>query len=166
MEISRVFVLLFLLSTFHFLVVTCIQFEVGGKSGWEVPKSKDDYSQWASTNRFKVNDTVHFSYKEDSVMVVTEDEYDKCHSARPIFFNNNGNTEYKLDRPGLFYFISGVKGHCPRGQKMIIKVLEPASPPQPSIDSQKKNGAAAMAAAVSSATVMLCFVSFLAVFLF
>lgn len=110
-----------------------------------------------------------FSYKDDVVMVVTEDEYDKCHSAHPLYYFNNGNTDIELDRPGLFYFMSGVQGHCERGQKMIIKVLEPASPPQSSTDSssQKKNGAPAMAsAAISSSTVMLCIVSFIGVFLF
>ena len=28
-----------------------------------------------------------------------------------------------LDRSGPFYFISGAKGHCEQGQKMIIVVL-------------------------------------------
>ncbi|XP_050377501.1 mavicyanin-like [Argentina anserina] len=165
METSKVFVLLVLLSTFHFLVVTCIQFEVGGNNGWEVPKSKDDYNRWASKNRFKVGDTVHFNFTKDSVMVVTEEEYDKCSSTRPIFFSKE-STEYKLDRPGLFYFMSGVSGHCQRGQKMIIKVLEPASPPQPPAELQKKNGAAGMAVAVSSVTAVLCFMSFIAVSMF
>lgn len=110
-----------------------------------------------------------FSYKDDAVMEVREDEYDKCHSAHPLSYSNNGHTDIKLDRPGLFYFMSGVQGHCERGQKMIIKVLEPASPPQTSTDSsaQKKNGAPATAsAAISSSTVMLCIVSFIGVFLF
>ncbi|XP_010695766.2 early nodulin-like protein 21 [Beta vulgaris subsp. vulgaris] len=57
-------------------------------------------------------------------MVVTNSEYDKCGSAQPLFFSNNGDTTFVLDRPGLFYFISGVTGHCPKGQKMIVKVLD------------------------------------------
>ncbi|CAL2248978.1 unnamed protein product [Prunus armeniaca] len=70
------------------------------------------------------------STTKDSVMVVTKDEYEKCRSAHPIFFSNNGVTAFTLHRTGLFYFISGVSGHCERGQKMIIKVLESASPPE------------------------------------
>lgn len=72
-----------------------------------------------------------FKYERDSVMVVTEEEYEKCKASRPLFFSNNGDTVFKFDRPGLFYFISGVSGHCDRGQRMIIKVLdvEPAAPP-------------------------------------
>lgn len=70
--------------------------------------------------------------------MVTEEEYEKCKSSRPLFFSNNGDTVFKFDRPGLFYFISGVSGHCDRGQKMIIKVLdviEPAPSPQSANDS-------------------------------
>ena len=69
-----------------------------------------------------------FKYQKDSIMVVTEEEYNKCHSSHPILFSNNGDTIVSLDRPGLFFFISGVTGHCERGQKMIIKVLELPSP--------------------------------------
>ncbi|XP_034208319.1 early nodulin-like protein 1 [Prunus dulcis] len=87
-------------------------------------------------------------------MVVTKDEYEKCHSAHPIFFSNNGVTAFTLHRPGLFYFISGVSGHCERGQKMIIKVLEPASPPQSADQNEQKNDAAVAMAAITSATLM------------
>ncbi|ONI17964.1 hypothetical protein PRUPE_3G188300 [Prunus persica] len=91
-------------------------------------------------------------------MVVTKDEYEKCHSAHPIFFSNNGVTTFTLHRPGLFYFISGVSGHCERGQKMIIKVLEPASPPQSADQNEQKNDAAIAMAAITSATLMSYYV--------
>lgn len=71
---------------------------------------------------------VEFEYQKDSVMVVSQEEYDKCRSAHPMFFSNDGNTVYKLDRAGLFYFISGVSGHCERGLKMTVKVLELETP--------------------------------------
>uniref|UniRef100_A0A0E0DK23 Phytocyanin domain-containing protein n=1 Tax=Oryza meridionalis TaxID=40149 RepID=A0A0E0DK23_9ORYZ len=113
-------------------------FEVGGEHGWAVPPAKDAgvYNDWASKNRFLVGDSVHFKYAKDSVMVVTEDDYNKCKAEHPIFFSNNGDTEVGLDRQGLFYFISGVAGHCERGQRMVIKVIghdapPPASPPPP-----------------------------------
>ncbi|KAI4344035.1 hypothetical protein L6164_011312 [Bauhinia variegata] len=111
----------------NMFLVTCTEFEVGGKDGWAIPSGKNDdqmYNQWASKNRFKVDDTVRFKYEKDSVMVVTAEEYENCKSSRPLFFSNNGDTIFKFDRSGLFYFISGVAGHCDRGQKMIIKVLE------------------------------------------
>lgn len=93
-----------------------------------------------------------FKYSKDSVLVVTEQEYEKCRSAHPIFFSNNGDTEFKFDHPGLYYFISGVSGHCDRGLKMIVKVLDPEilSPPPsgsndtspPGDDSHHKKSAA------------------------
>ncbi|KAG4378900.1 hypothetical protein AAZX31_17G119100 [Glycine max] len=47
-------------------LVNCTEFEVGSHDSWVVPKSKDDdlmYNQWASQNRFKVNDTLrHITY--------------------------------------------------------------------------------------------------------
>jgi len=85
-------------------------------------------------------------------MEVTEEEYEKCKSPRPLFFSNNGDTVFKFDRAGLFFFISGVSGHCDRGQKMIIKVLdiEAAPSPQYANDSapkphSKKSGVAELA---------------------
>lgn len=79
-----------------------------------------------------------FKYEKDSVMVVSEEEYEKCKSTRPLFFGNNGNTIFKFERPGLFYFISGVSGHCTRGQKLIIKVLD-IEPTAPSPQSANEN---------------------------
>ncbi|CAO2814370.1 unnamed protein product [Amaranthus hypochondriacus] len=125
---------------FHVLLlhgINCTEFEVGDTNnltkGWEVPPLNHPhvYNQWAQNNRFKVNDTLHFTYKKDSVMVVTESEYDKCRSSQPLYFSNNGDTTVVLDRPGLFFIMSGVTGHCERGQKMIVKVLDVQTPPQP-----------------------------------
>ncbi|KAI4319187.1 hypothetical protein MLD38_032817 [Melastoma candidum] len=133
---SFAFGLLLVLSN-AFAAVRCSQFQVGGEDGWAVPKSRNDkdmYNDWASDNRFKIDDSIRFEYQKDSVLAVTEEEYDKCKSSHPMFFSNNGDTTFVLDRPGLFYFISGVSGHCERGQRMIIKVLdiEESSSPRPS----------------------------------
>ncbi|XWS51302.1 hypothetical protein CRYUN_Cryun12cG0165300 [Craigia yunnanensis] len=125
-------------------------------------KKKKIYNKWASKNRFKVDDTIHFKYKKDSVLVVKE-EYDKC----PLILNSSPTmvTIFKLDQPGFFYFISGVTGHCQKGQKKIIKVLEPATPPQSqnqnsttSTPENMKNGAVEVAA-VTSSTLMLLLIS-------
>ncbi|KAI8028750.1 hypothetical protein ACSBR2_010662 [Camellia fascicularis] len=122
---STTLTLLLLLSCSHLLSVASFQFEVGDNQGWVVPPANDSkiYNDWASENRFQIGDTVHFKYKKDSVMEVSESEYKNCNSTHPTFFSNTGTTVYKLDRPGLFYFISGSAGHCRRGQRMIIKVL-------------------------------------------
>ncbi|MQL97240.1 hypothetical protein Taro_029939 [Colocasia esculenta] len=100
-------------------------FDVGGEHGWVVPPSNNTrvYNQWASKNRFRIGDSLVFKYKKDSVMMVTEEEYDHCNAKQPIFFYNNGNTEVELDHAGIYYFISGLREHCEKGQKMIVRVL-------------------------------------------
>ncbi|CAA7048234.1 unnamed protein product [Microthlaspi erraticum] len=118
---------------FVFSCVSCTEFEAGGDNGWIVPQSSDQgdiFNQWAAKNRFKVGDSIRFKYKKDSVLVVSEDEYKKCQTTKPELYSNHDDTVFKLDRPGLFYFISGVTGHCEKGQKMIIKVMEVESTPQ------------------------------------
>ncbi|XP_015584095.1 mavicyanin-like [Ricinus communis] len=157
----KVFLFSFIFYSILLPFVTSTQFLVGGDNGWTLPKKDDPmFNDWASRNRFKVNDTVYFKYEKDSVMVVTEEEYKKCRSAHPIFFSNNGDTVFMFDRPGLFYFISGVNGHCERGQKMIIKVLEIESPPPDNSGNQtdnstKKNGATEIASISSTITILL-----------
>jgi len=82
-----------------------------------------------------VSQFLDFKYRKDSVMVVSEEEYEQCKSTRPLYFGNNGNTVFKFERPGMFYFISGVSGHCTRGQKMAIKVLDI----EPTVQSANEN---------------------------
>lgn len=73
-------------------------------------------------------------------MKVTEEEYKECNSSHPSFFSNTGNTLYKLNHSGPFYFVSGVSGHCERGQKIIIKVMAPEED-YPSHGGAKKSAA-------------------------
>ncbi|CAI0400795.1 unnamed protein product [Linum tenue] len=162
MEMSKKALVLLTLICCVVVAASSAELFVGGKEGWTVPKSKDEqhhfFNDWASTNRFRVNDTLRFKYKKDSVMVVKEEEeYNKCRSSHPLFFSNNGDTSFRLDRPGLFYFISGVTGHCDHGLKMIIKVLDveddstPLPTPPPSDDHPNHKSSAA--ASPYSATV-------------
>lgn len=58
-------------------------------------------------------------------MEVGEDDYFDCNATHPTFFSNNGNTVFRLDHSGTFYFISGASGHCQKGQKMIVRVMVP-----------------------------------------
>lgn len=81
-----------------------------------------------------------FKYDKDSVLVVEEGDYDKCDSAHPIFFSNNGNTVYTLDHSGAFYFISGIAEHCQKGQKMIIRVMGHSEGPGSSPDAGNHTG--------------------------
>ncbi|KAL6538328.1 hypothetical protein OROGR_012316 [Orobanche gracilis] len=101
------------------------QFDVGGRDGWVLNPS-EKYNHWAERNRFQVNDTLLFRYKNgsDSVLVVNKNDYYNCNNAgTPIFKFENGNSVFKFEHSGPFYFISGIKANCERGQKLIVVVL-------------------------------------------
>lgn len=59
------------------------------------------------------------------MLEVTREEYGNCSTSNPIKVYSDGNTKVKLERPGPFYFISGAKGHCEKGQKLIVVVMSP-----------------------------------------
>ncbi|AES81245.1 putative cupredoxin [Medicago truncatula] len=102
--------LLFLFLLFGFSAAK--ELLVGGKiDAWKVPSSEaDSLNQWAEKSRFKVSDHLVWKYDGGKDLVL---QY------------NDGNTKVKLDRPGPFYFISGAKGHCEQGQKLIVVVMSP-----------------------------------------
>ncbi|RWW43087.1 hypothetical protein BHE74_00051287, partial [Ensete ventricosum] len=66
-----------------------------------------------------------FRYRKDadSVLVVTKQDYDACNGANPIQKLEGGDSEFKLDRSGPFFFISGTPGNCQKGQKLQVVVL-------------------------------------------
>ncbi|KAG8386328.1 hypothetical protein BUALT_Bualt03G0137500 [Buddleja alternifolia] len=111
------------------------QLIVGGKDGW-VPKPSESYNHWAERLRFNVNDTLLFKYKKgsDSVLVVNKDDYEKCNTENPILKLDDGNSIFKFNRSGPFYFISGNNSNCGEGQKIHIVVLavrNRRAPPSP-----------------------------------
>ncbi|XP_058114735.1 early nodulin-like protein 7 [Magnolia sinica] len=118
------FIVLFA-TTSTVLVRASNQFSVGDGIGWRQPDSNDTqiYTRWASKIRFQVGDTLHFQYKEDSVLVVDKRSYYHCNTTNPISSFNDGKTVFKLDRPGPFYFISGAHDHCNNGQRLIVDVI-------------------------------------------
>ncbi|XP_014502674.1 early nodulin-like protein 3 [Vigna radiata var. radiata] len=120
-----------LLLTFFLLFGLSVAREilVGGKTdAWRVPASESDaLNQWAERSRFQVGDFLVWKYDggKDSVLQVSREEYVNCSISNPIKVYSDGTTKVKLDRPGPFYFISGAKGHCEKGQKLVVVVLTP-----------------------------------------
>ncbi|KAJ4762004.1 Early nodulin-like protein 1 [Rhynchospora pubera] len=109
-------------------------FEVGGSERWAIPSEGDMYNRWASDKIFQVGDILRFRYKNDSVLVVSQEDYEKCYIANPIKAYYGQNTHYWFDWSGYFYFISGELRHCELGQKMAIDVKSSdtnGSPPLP-----------------------------------
>ncbi|CAI0385433.1 unnamed protein product [Linum tenue] len=105
-------------------VTEAFQFPVGGKQGWVV-EPKERYGHWAERLRFQVNDTLYFKYEKgrDSVLVVKKGEYDNCNASAPVQAFTEGNSLFRLDRSGPFFFISGFADHCAKGQKLVVVVL-------------------------------------------
>ncbi|WVZ73871.1 hypothetical protein U9M48_022129 [Paspalum notatum var. saurae] len=99
-------------------------FKVGDERGWTVPSGNgtETYNHWAKRNRFQVGDVLNFKYVNDSVLLVDHDDYKQCSTASPVSRFTDGDTKFTLDRYGLFYFVSGVPGHCEAGQRMITRV--------------------------------------------
>lgn len=56
---------------------------------------------------------------------VGKEDYEVCNTSNPQQKFDDGNTKVELDKPGPFYFISGAKGHCEQGQKLVVVVLTP-----------------------------------------
>ncbi|KAG2319355.1 hypothetical protein Bca4012_054392 [Brassica carinata] len=83
------------------------KFYVGGKDGWVLTPS-EDYSHWSHRNRFQVNDTLYFKYTKgkDSVLEVSEEEYNTCNTTHPITSLSDGDSLFVLSRSGPFFFSS------------------------------------------------------------
>ncbi|XP_017979630.1 PREDICTED: early nodulin-like protein 1 [Theobroma cacao] len=77
--------------------------------------------------------SLDFMYNDDSVLVVNKTSCTKCGVSNPISKFEDGNTGFQFGRYGFFYFISGERGHCKAGQKLVVRVMvHPAiSSPQP-----------------------------------
>ncbi|KAG6404886.1 hypothetical protein SASPL_132463 [Salvia splendens] len=98
-------------------------YHVGEHDGWTLlPLGK--YNHWAQKHRFQVNDDLVFKYQKgnDSVLVVGEDDYNKCNKKNPIHTLTNGYSKFKLTRSGPFFFISGHDQRCENGQKLTTVV--------------------------------------------
>ncbi|GKU93153.1 hypothetical protein SLEP1_g6777 [Rubroshorea leprosula] len=100
------------------------KFYVGGRDGWVV-NPKENFNHWAERNRFSVNDTLFFKYKKgsDSVLVVKKEDYFSCNATNPTQSMMDGDSEFKFDRSGPFFFITGNAYNCNKGQKLIVVVL-------------------------------------------
>uniref|UniRef100_A0ACD5Z6N9 Uncharacterized protein n=1 Tax=Avena sativa TaxID=4498 RepID=A0ACD5Z6N9_AVESA len=116
-----------------------VVYNVGDVRGWTLPSGNgtETYNHWAKKNHFQLGDVLDFKYaSNDSVFLVNHDDYKMCSTETPVSRFKDGNTKFKLDRTGFFYFVSGVPGHCQAGQRMIARVVAhsalaaaPAKPP-------------------------------------
>ncbi|KAE8009725.1 hypothetical protein FH972_006146 [Carpinus fangiana] len=108
-------------------------YEVGDSDGWNNDGSVD-YKTWASTKNFHVGDIIRFVYNplENNVMLVSRKSFHACNSTDFVSVIISGNDSIPITRPGHYYYICGVPGHCEAGQKVDIRVPKPSSSPAPS----------------------------------
>ncbi|EYU45242.1 hypothetical protein MIMGU_mgv1a023018mg, partial [Erythranthe guttata] len=66
-----------------------------------------------------------FKYKKghDSILVVNENSYLKCNKENLIKILKDGDSKFKFEKSGLFFFISGHNQNYEKGQKFIFVVL-------------------------------------------
>lgn len=124
MEFLKALCIFFVLFAAFLSSSNAFRFYVGGKDGWVLDPS-EDYNHWAGRNRFQVNDTLFFKYKkgENSVLVVSKEDYYNCRTEKPILKMDGGDSEFKFHRSGPFFFISGKGDNCQKGQRLIVVVL-------------------------------------------
>ncbi|KAF8409201.1 hypothetical protein HHK36_005275 [Tetracentron sinense] len=124
MEFRRSLSFLFVILMGLFCSSQSYMFYVGSSEGWVLNPS-ENFNHWAERNRFRVNDTLLFKYKKgsDSVLVVSKEDCNKCNTEKPIMSMVDGDSVFKFDRSGPFFFISGTYGSCEKGQKLIVVVL-------------------------------------------
>lgn len=59
-------------------------------------------------------------------MQVTQHDFQSCNATSAIATYTSGSDSITLKRPGHFYFLCGVPGHCQAGQKVEV-LVKPSS---------------------------------------
>ncbi|RZC63757.1 hypothetical protein C5167_025616 [Papaver somniferum] len=73
-----------------------------------------------SSNNFSV---WKFDEQKDSVLRVGREDYVNCNATKSFAEYKNGSAKVEFDQSGPFYFVSGIKGNCERGQKLVVVVM-------------------------------------------
>lgn len=128
--LSSVLLLLLLMSLF-LTFSEAREYLVGGKpNAWKIPSSgsTDSLNKWAGALRFQMGDSLVWNYDStDSVLRVSQKDYETCNTSSPIAEYKDGNTKLILARSGPYYFISGANGNCKKGQKLTVVVMSARS---------------------------------------
>lgn len=135
-------VLVAIVVLFLFDAANGAEITVGGASDWGLGFN---YTTWASSQTFRIGDTLDFKYTQGqhNVLEVTKANYDSCGTSNPISTHATGNDKVLLTEVGTRYFICGFTGHCAGGMKLAVDVVAsgqgPSSPspvvPSPAVPS-------------------------------
>ena len=61
-------------------------------------------------------------------MQVSREDFESCNVSSPMETYNTGRDFITLKRPGHYYYLCGVPGHCQAGQKLEVLVYDLISP--------------------------------------
>ncbi|KAK6802915.1 hypothetical protein RDI58_000699 [Solanum bulbocastanum] len=127
MGLAKITIIFLSFITIMVASTTAVVYEVGDSQGWII--GNIDYSQWASTKNFHVNDILVFNYnnKYHNVMQVSKQEYESCTITNPIATFNTGKDCITLQAYGDYYYVCGIPGHCQIGQKFHINIVGTSS---------------------------------------
>ncbi|KAL3517576.1 hypothetical protein ACH5RR_020165 [Cinchona calisaya] len=125
---------------FFLMIIVCQEskahvHKVGDSAGWTTI-GHVDYKTWAATKTFQVGDIILFEYNKQfhNVVRVTHKNFNSCNSTDAYATFTSGNDSFVIQRPGHYYFICSVTGHCESGQKVDIRVPGPIpNPHTPSV---------------------------------
>ncbi|PON99383.1 Phytocyanin domain containing protein [Trema orientale] len=119
--------LLIVVLLLHITLSEAREILVGGKeNSWTISSSSSEtLNKWPQKTRLKVGDVPVWHYKpgNDKVLEVTNEEYKTCISMDPIQEYHDGSTKIKLERSGVYYFITGAYDHCQKGLKLNVVVM-------------------------------------------
>ncbi|GAB2213853.1 hypothetical protein Drorol1_Dr00018175 [Drosera rotundifolia] len=108
-------------------------YKVGDSHGWTSIVPHPDYHLWTASKTFNVGDVIHFQYTRDfqNVVQVSNAEYKSCNVRYPIDTYNSGNDSIciTIRRPGHYFYLCSLPGHCEAGQKVEFRV--PRTRPSP-----------------------------------
>ncbi len=63
-----------------------------------------------------------YNAEAHNVVRVNKQQYDFCNSAGAVT-HTDGATVFDLGRPGRYFFICSIPGHCEAGMKLALQVI-------------------------------------------
>ncbi|KAL6319767.1 hypothetical protein AAG906_036825 [Vitis piasezkii] len=125
-------IMVIVIASIFFRCVSARNHTVGGPNGWDLASN---LQVWSRSSTFYTGDNLVFSYTPNhDVLEVNQLDFARCRTISPLATHRDGETVVPLTNAGTRFFICGRRGHCTRGLRLMVQVLElpsaaPAFPP-------------------------------------